>query len=82
MILQLLILEGDPKGGLRLTNEIKTTPADHQPICFPSSRFLILGISPSEFRDTVAVLNAQKSISKVTICSFHFNCLIMVFFFR
>ncbi|KAJ6960778.1 hypothetical protein NC653_038714 [Populus alba x Populus x berolinensis] len=81
MILQLLILEGDPKGGLsRLTNEIKTTPADHQPICFPYSRFLILGISLSEVRDTVAVLNAQKSISKVTICSFHFNCLIMVFF--
>ncbi|KAJ6867664.1 hypothetical protein NC652_038779 [Populus alba x Populus x berolinensis] len=65
MILQLLILEGDPKGGLsRLTNEIKTTPADHQPICFPYSRFLILGISLSEVRDTVAVLNAQKSISK------------------
>ncbi|KAJ6902655.1 hypothetical protein NC651_020207 [Populus alba x Populus x berolinensis] len=63
MILQLLILEGDPKGGFRLTNEIKTTLADHQPIYFPSSRFLILGIFLLKVRDTVAVLNGQKSIS-------------------
>ncbi|KAJ6868629.1 hypothetical protein NC651_033648 [Populus alba x Populus x berolinensis] len=52
----------------RLTNEIKTTPVDHQPICFPSSCFLVLGISLSEVKDTIDVLNAQKSISKITIC--------------
>ncbi|KAJ6960776.1 hypothetical protein NC653_038714 [Populus alba x Populus x berolinensis] len=69
-----------PAFDLRRRPQGRAVTSDHQPICFPYSRFLILGISLSEVRDTVAVLNAQKSISKVTICSFHFNCLIMVFF--
>jgi hypothetical protein len=32
----------------------------------------------AEVRDTVAVLTAQKSITKVTDCSFHFSCLRIV----
>ncbi|KAJ6960777.1 hypothetical protein NC653_038714 [Populus alba x Populus x berolinensis] len=53
-----------PAFDLRRRPQGRAVTSDHQPICFPYSRFLILGISLSEVRDTVAVLNAQKSISK------------------